>query len=72
MPNLTMKERRRRFEEYQRNRTPEDIELEAREDADDERFLAQLDPNEPCVPVEELWKAWGLAEPSSGSTGRCP
>jgi hypothetical protein len=26
----------------------------------DERFFAHFDPNEPFLPVEELWKAWGL------------
>jgi hypothetical protein len=60
MPKLTMEERKRRFEEYQRTRTPEDIRIEALEDEDDDRFIEQLDPNEPFLPVEELWKALGL------------
>lgn len=62
MPKLTMEERKRRFDEYQRTRTPEDILIEAREDEDDERYVEQLDPNEPCVPVEEIWKALGLLD----------
>lgn len=60
MPKLTIKERKRRLEEYQRTRTPDDIRIEALEAEHDKRFLEQLDPNEPLLPVEELWKAWGL------------
>lgn len=60
MPKLTTEERKRRFDEYQRNRTPEDIRLEALDDEDDERFIESLDPNEPVFPIEELWRAWGL------------
>lgn len=72
MAKLTMEDRKRRFEAYQRSRTPEDIELEAREDEDDVRFIEALDPNEPCVPVEELWKALGLTDPppESGDSDR--
>ena len=67
MPKLTMEERKRRFEEYQRNRTPEDLRIEALEAEADERFLEQLDPNEPLVPIEELWKAWGLRDRATQS-----
>ncbi len=61
MPKLTMEERKRRFDEYQRNRTPEDIRIEALEDEDDERFIASIDLDEPVLPIEELWKALGIA-----------
>jgi len=70
MPKLTMEERKRRVEEYQRIRTPEDIRIEALEGEDDERFLEQLDPDEPILPVEELWKALGLTERAARHTGR--
>jgi hypothetical protein len=60
MLKMTMAARIRRFEKYRRTRTPEDIRIEALEARDDERFLEQLDPNEPRLPVEDLWRALGL------------
>jgi len=62
MSKLTIEERKRRFEEYQRTRTPDDVRIEALEAKHDKHFLEQLDPNEPLLPVEELWKAWGLTD----------
>jgi hypothetical protein len=47
-----MAARIRRFEEYQRTCTPEDLRIEALKADNDERFLEQLDPNEPLLPVE--------------------
>jgi len=67
---LTMEERKRRFEEYKRTRTPEDIRIEALETEDDERFIEQLDLNEPLVPIEELWKAWGLTDSAKAKSAR--
>ncbi|HVY94669.1 MAG TPA: hypothetical protein VHA14_18030 [Bryobacteraceae bacterium] len=66
MPKLTAKDRARRLLEYERNRTPEDLEIEAREEADDERYLAALDPADPCIPIEDVWQSLGpSAAPSS-------
>ena len=64
MPN-TREERLRLFEEYERNKTPEDIRIEELEEDNDERYLAELDPNEPTLPIDELWKAWGLEDRGS-------
>jgi hypothetical protein len=61
----TKEERLRLFEEYERNKTPEDIRVEELEDENDERYLAELDLNEPDLPGEELWKAWGLEDRAS-------
>jgi len=52
---LTMEERIRRFEEYQRNQTPEDFEREAREEEDDLRYIAEhANDAEPDIPWEEI------------------
>lgn len=67
MPKLTAEERTKRLAEYERSRTPEDFEIEAREEADDERYLAALDSAEPCVPIEEVWRSLG---PSAASPRR--
>lgn len=61
----TKEERLRRFEEYERNKTPEDIRIEELEEENDDRYLAELDPNEPSLPIEALWKAWGLEDRAS-------
>ena len=58
-------ERLRLFEEYERNKTPEDIPIEELEEDSDERYLAELDPNEAALPIDELWKAWGLEDRGS-------
>jgi hypothetical protein len=63
-------ERLRLFEEYERNKTPEDIRIEELEEENDARYLAELDPNEPPLPIEELWRAWGLE--NRVSTRRTP
>ena len=70
MPKLIMAARIRRFEEYQRTRTPEDIRIEALEADNDERFLEQLDPNEPFLPIGDLWKSLGLTERAARQTER--
>jgi hypothetical protein len=62
MPKLTMAARIRRLEEHQRTRTSEGIRIEALEAENDERFLEQLDQNEPMRPIEDLWKALGLED----------
>jgi hypothetical protein len=63
---ITKEERLKRFEAYERNKTPEDIRVETLEEENDERYLADLDPNEssspPDLPIEALWKAWGLED----------
>jgi hypothetical protein len=72
VPKLTAKDRTRRLAEYERTRTPEDCEIEAREEADDERYLAALDPTEPCVPIEEVWRSLRppAAPPRRNNPGR--
>ena len=56
----TKEERLRLFEDYERNKTREDMRVEGLEDENDERYLAETDLNEPDLPVAELWTAWGL------------
>ena len=71
MAKPATKDRARRLAEYERSRTPEDIEIEAREEADDERYLAALDSAEPCVPIEEVRQSMGpSAAPSRRSHKR--
>ncbi len=53
------------FEEYERNKTPEDIRIEGLEDDNDERYLEEPDMNETDLPIAELWKAWGLEDRGS-------
>jgi hypothetical protein len=67
--SATREERLRLFEEYQRNKTPQDIRIEELEEENDARYLAELDPNEPALPIEELWRAWGLENrvPTAGT-----
>jgi len=64
MPNTKL-ERLRLFKDYESNKTAEDIRVEELEEASDERYLAELDPNEADLPVEALWKAWGLEDRDS-------
>ncbi len=65
----TKEQRLRRFEEYERNKAPEDIRVEELENRNDERYLTERDLNEPDAPIEELWKAWGLEDrgPAEGN-----
>lgn len=57
----TMEERIRFFEEYERNKTPEDVLADEREEEDDERYLAENPVAlEDCRPIEELWQALEL------------
>lgn len=57
---MTTQERIRQHEEYMRNRTPEDVLLDALDDEADERWLAENPIEdidlESCPPIEELWK----------------
>jgi hypothetical protein len=68
---LTANDRVRLLADYERSRTPEDLEIEAREEADDERYVAELDSAEPRVPIEEVWQSLGpSAAPSRPSHKR--
>ena len=65
----TMEERIRLFEEYERNKTPEDVLADEREEEEDERYIAENPVAlEDCRPIEELWKAWGLEDRVPGQS----
>ena len=64
----TKEERLRLFEEYERSKTPEDLRIEGLEEENDETYLAKLELNEPDLPIEDLWKAWGLEDRGSAQS----